>query len=59
MEAALAIVTFDLAAALGLAILRGYSNEYERAILSLCIAGFLLSALIACGGFPLRSIAPS
>jgi hypothetical protein len=58
MGAAL-IFTLDIAAVVGLASLRNYSNEYERAILSISIAGFLLSGLIGCFGLALRTLTPS
>lgn len=58
MGAAL-IFTLDIAAAIGLAFLRNYSNEYEQTILSISIVGFLLSGLIGCVGLALRIVTPS
>jgi hypothetical protein len=57
--AAALIITLDIVAAIGLAIMLNYSNEYERAIFSISIAGFLLSGLIGCTGLAVRIMAPS
>jgi hypothetical protein len=38
--AAALIIALDIVAAIGLAIMLNYSNEYERAIFSISIAGF-------------------
>ena len=57
-EAAL-IITLDVAGAVGLAFLREHSNEYERILLGISIAGFLLSAVIGFIPLALRGMAPS